>query len=526
MFQLRPYQQEACSAVLNEWRTRDKTLLVLPTGCGKTIVFANIAAQRVKRGGRTLVLAHRGELLDQAADKIYSATGLMCAREQAEQSAVGSREPITVGSVQTLCRPSRLDKYATDYFSTVIVDEAHHALSKSYQSVLSHFDSAKILGVTATPDRGDKKNLGQYFESCAYDYSMRSAIKDHYLCPIRAQMIPLELDISDVKITSGDYSADDIGNAIEPYLSSIAREIARNYSNRKIVVFLPLIRISQKFCNILNEMGVPAAEVNGESADRAEILQDFEAGRYTVLCNSMLLTEGWDCPSVDCIVVLRPTKIRSLYQQMVGRGLRLFPGKTELLLLDFLWLTEKHDLCRPSSLIAGSKEIADSIDEQVESAEDGIDLMAAEEQAQSDVIAQRESALAAQLEEMRKRKRQLVDPLQYALSICAEDLADYEPTYAWEMSPPSEKQLQLLERRGIFPDEVPNMGYASKLIDRLMARQQEGLATPKQIRCLERLGFQRVGTWPFDAAQKMIGRLAVNHWNVPISINPYTYIPA
>ncbi len=136
-------------------------------------------------------------------------------------------------------------------------------------------------------------------------------------------------------------------------------------SDRKTVVFLPLIHTSQEFCSLLREMGVPAAEVNGNSPDRAEILRDFEAGRYSVLCNSMLLTEGWDCPSVDCVVMLRPTKVRSLYQQAIGRGTRLFPGKTELLILDFLWLTERHDLCRPSSLISKDANIAAKIDQQV-----------------------------------------------------------------------------------------------------------------------------------------------------------------
>src|SRR5690606_41443274 len=145
---------------------------------------------------------------------------------------------------------------------------------------------------------------------------------------IKALTIPLELDLTAVRQQSGDFSAGDLGTALDPYLQQIAEEMWKVARDRKIVVFLPLVKTSQKFTNILNSMGFKAAEVNGESQDRAEILADFDAGKYNVLCNSMLLTEGWDCPSVDCVVVLRPTKVRSLYSQMVGRGTRILSGIT------------------------------------------------------------------------------------------------------------------------------------------------------------------------------------------------------
>ncbi|MCD7712944.1 MAG: DEAD/DEAH box helicase, partial [Firmicutes bacterium] len=273
------------------------------------------------------------------------------------------------------------------------------------------------------------------------------------------------------------------------------------------------------------DVGLRAVEVNGNSDDRAQVLSDFENGKYDVLCNSMLLTEGWDCPSVDCIVILRPTKIRSLYQQMVGRGMRLSPGKDHLLLLDFLWMTARHDLCRPSALLSKDEIIAQKIDKTLRMNQDSFDLIEAEEQAERDVLAERERALAEELAGMRKRKRKLVDPLQYALSIAAEDLTNYVPTFAWEMAPPSEKQLQFLERRGIFPDSVGNAGLASLLIDRLKRRQDMGLATPKQIRCLERYGFRQVGTWQFDDASRLISQLADNRWRVPYGITPALYRP-
>lgn len=524
--QLRPYQIQAKDAVLSEWSEgHRKTLLVLPTGTGKTVVFAKVVEDRVNNGGRALVLAHRGELLSQAADKIMDASGMACALEKAESTSLGSNMPVTVGSVQSLAQPKRLARFPRDYFTDIVVDEAHHCLSNSYQRVLAHFPKANILGVTATPDRGDMKNLGQFFDSKAYEYTMPQAIRDGYLCPIKAQMIPLELDISGVKVTSGDFSSGEIGSALEPYLDQIAREMTHYCKGRKTVVFLPLIQTSQKFCAILNCYGLRAAEVNGNSENRAEVLRDFENGRYDVLCNSMLLTEGWDCPAVDCVVVLRPTKVRSLYQQMVGRGMRLFPDKEHLLLLDFLWMSERHDLCRPSALISKDADIAKRIDQQMVDSSDGIDLIDAEEQAERDVLAEREEALVKELAEMRKRKRKLVDPLQYALSIAAEDLVGYVPTFAWEMAPPSARQLDFLEKRGIFAESVENMGKASLLIDRLVRRQEEGLATPKQIRCLERYGFRQVGTWLFEDASKMITRLAANNWRVPYGLNPGMYRP-
>ena len=365
--ELRPYQQQAKDAIFSEWKNGiKKTLLVLPTGCGKTIVFAKVAEECVKGGSRVLILAHRGELLDQAADKIGKSTGLGCATEKAEQTCLGSWFRIVVGSVQSMMREKRLNQFPNDYFNTIIIDEAHHCISDSYQKVLRHFPDAEVLGVTATPDRGDMQNLGTVFESLAYEYTLPKAIKEGYLSPIKAVTIPLKIDMSAVGVQAGDFKSGDIATALDPYLESIAEEMEKYCSNKKTVVFLPLVKTSQKFRDILNNHGFKVAEVNGDSKDRAEILEAFDKDQYNVLCNSMLLTEGWDCPSVDCIVVLRPTKVRSLYCQMVGRGTRLSPetNKDHLLLLDFLWHTERHELCHPASLICESAEVAQKMKEK------------------------------------------------------------------------------------------------------------------------------------------------------------------
>lgn len=526
--QMRPYQQAAREAIHAEWNDgRRRTLLVLPTGTGKTIVFAAVTEDQVRSGSRVLVLAHRGELLEQAADKIKRSTGLASAVEKAEQTCLDSWCRVVVGSVQSLQRPARLEQFPADYFGTIIIDEAHHAITDGYQRVLEHFPEANVLGVTATPDRGDMRNLGEVFDSLAYEYKLTQAIREGYLCPILAQTIPLQLDISQVTLSGGDFAVGGLGTALDPYLEQIAAEMQTACAGRKTVVFLPLIKTSQKFRDILNSKGFRAAEVNGQSEDRTEILSDFSNGKYNVLCNSMLLTEGWDCPSVDCIVVLRPTKVRSLYSQMVGRGTRLSPetGKKDLLLLDFLWLTERHELCRPADIICENREVSRKMTENLAQAGCPEDIEQAAEQASADVVAQREEALAKQLAEMRRRKKKLVDPLQYEMSIQAEDLTGYVPSFGWEMGPPSEKQTAALEKFGILPDAVESAGKAQMLLDRLNKRRGAGLTTPKQIRCLEKYGFQHVGTWQFSDAKYMIDRIAANGWRVPQAITPSEYKP-
>jgi len=518
---LRPYQNEAVANVMESWQDGvQKTLLILPTGTGKTVVFCSIGKNVLEHGGRVLILAHRAELLDQAADKFERLTGIRPELEKAESTTVGSWCNAVVGSVQSF-NPARLEKFDKHDFSHIIIDEAHHTLATSYMRVLDYFSDAKVLGVTATADRGDKRNLGEVYQTVSYEMTLARAISEHWLCPIKALTLPIQMTVKG-KSVAGDYTASDCASAIDPYLEDIARQMKDVAGDRKTVVFLPLIATSQRFRDLCQRNGLDAREVNGDSQDRAETLEWFHnAGAGSVLCNSMLLTEGWDEPSADCICVLRPTKVRSLYVQMVGRGTRLSPGKKELLLLDFLWMSEKHDLVRPCSLVTKNPDLAARISEIMaeETQKEAVDLMEAEEKAESTAREEREESLRKELEKQRARKRQLVDPLQYEYSIdkAAQQFVPDE-TQLWQLAPVTNKQKEALEKAGIFPDEITCAGHAAHILDVLQKRRDENMTTPKQIRCLERFGFTNVGTWRFDQAKQAIDRIAANSWRCTFAL--------
>lgn len=856
---LRPYQSEAVKSVQESWSDGvQKTLLILPTGTGKTVVFCSIGKSVLEHGGRILILAHRAELLDQAADKFERLTGIRPELEKAESTTVGSWCNAVVGSVQSF-NPARLDRFDKHDFSHIIIDEAHHTLATSYMRVLDYFSDAKVLGVTATADRGDKRNLGEVYQTVSYEMTLARAIREGWLCKIKALTLPIQMTVKG-KSVAGDYTASDCASAIDPYLEDIARQMKEVAGDRKTIVFLPLIATSQRFRDLCLANGLDAREVNGNSEDRAETLEWFHnAGPGSVLANSMLVTEGYDEPSVDCVCVLRPTKVRSLYCldeqteiltregwkrhvevgeevaafdtktdeirfmpalasikrplddneffcsingpstdirvtnkhrmvydnkrrkgwkiktaeqiadmkdgcfipvsghgnfkgvmltddeirfigwvmtdgcidkangaiyitqnstspaveaiqkclencglkfgkrihnaetsfvrhgdniiwsiskgqprgtqkhlhgwgilepyiskdispllndmderqfdilmevihladghkqkaegwtqrsyhitkgnkifieklqcmaiqrgyrasmvehinsfgnpiwtihmkktsrnsiggtyddrpqwrkephtnencwcvendlgtlvtrrngkvaivgncQMVGRGTRLSPGKQDVLLLDFLWMSEKHDLVRPCSLVAKNPDLAARISEimQEDTQKEAVDLMEAEEKAESTAREEREESLRKELEKQRARKRSLVDPLQYEYSIdkAATQFVPDE-TQLWQLAPVTNKQKEALEKAGIFPDEITCSGHAAHILDVIQKRRDEGMTTPKQIRCLERFGFVNVGTWRFDQAKKAIDRIAANGWRCTIGL--------
>lgn len=502
--ELRPYQEDAVRSIFSEWQEgRRHTLLVLPTGAGKTICFSKVVEKCVEHGERVLILAHREELLEQAADKIKRSTGLECVLEKASSSCIGSSLPVVTGSVQSLTQERRLEKFSNDYFDTIIVDEAHHCVSASYQKILTHFDSAKVLGVTATADRSDKKNLASFFDSLAYEYSLKTAISDGYLCSIAAKTMPLEIDMNAVKVSVGDFEVNSIAAALEPYLPKIAESIMTHAAGRKTVVFCPLISIAQELAGM-----IPGAkEVNGNSPDRKETLEWFDrADRGAVLCNAMLLTEGWDCPSCDCVVVLRPTKVRSLYCQMIGRGTRLSPGKENLLILDFLWMSYRHNLCKPASLVSENDEDIERVTKTTVTDEE-IDLLGAV----SDAEEARRNALAEALEKQQRKKSKLINPLELFSILDDIGMADYEPVFKWEQADATDKQIAALQRFGVDADGMTK-GYACAIMDKLIGRANENLASVRQIKTLQKFGYKDVNRWTFDQASRKISALAAVGW--------------
>lgn len=525
--QLRKYQEDAVEAVRDRYAHGDKaTLIVMATGTGKTSVFSDIARRTVDNGGHVLMLAHREELINQAAERVALMCGCEAGIEKAERH-YDYESPICVASVQSL-QGGRLDALRKGWFNLTIIDEAHHSVAPTYRNIIDHV-GGYLLGVTATADRADRQGLAQVYDSIAYEYPLARAVAEGYLSPIKAKCIPLKMDLRNVKVSHGDFQANDLGNALDPYLDDIAKVMVTECAGRRTVCFLPLVSTAEKMADSLNAVGMSAVCVSGYDASdvRKAKLEAFERGEYDVMTNALLLTEGWDCPSVDCIVMLRPTKSRSMYAQAVGRGTRLSPetGKKELLLLDFLWMTEKHDLCRPASLLGKEEQVSARMTELLEGSEGCEDLMELAEHAETDVIRQREDALAKELARMRKKKGKLVDPLQFAMSIQDLDLIDYKPTFAWQCDRPTEKQLSAIEKFGVASDGVTSKGQAKVLLDALCQRADSGLATAKQVRKLESYGFVHVGTWSKEQASRMMSRIAANRWMVPRNIVPAAYVP-
>ena len=436
-FALRPYQCEAVEAAIRGFNEFRRQLIVCPTGGGKTLLFAKIAEHY--QPGRTLVLAHREELLEQARDKILRATGIVAEIEAGERTA-SLDAPVVVASVQTLMREHRRRRFAPDHFALIVVDEAHHALGESYQRVLGYFEDARVLGVTATPDRGDKRLLGDFFENVAHETTLVDLIRDGYLCRVRVKTIPLKIDLRDVHTVAGDFNAEEVGHALEPHLAAIADIIARDFAGRKSLAFLPLCALSERFAELCRDHGIAAEHVDGESRDRTGVLERFRSGETSLVSNAMLWSEGFDEPSIDCVIPLRPTKIRSLYAQQVGRGTRLHPGKDHLQVLDFLWLTHRHNLIRPAALIAQDDEEAQAL------GGDGDLLDRAEEYRQKKF-----ARLAEELEANRQRQAKEFDLLEFAVAVGDAELASFEPTMHWHEDPITPRQTEFLARCGINP---------------------------------------------------------------------------
>lgn len=351
MLDLRPYQTGAIEAITEADRQGVKRPLVVhPTGTGKTVTFSHLIAQRAGIG-RALVLVHRDELANQTVDKIgLVAPELTTGVVKAERNEVD--RDVVVASVQTIHRDNRLAALlAAGPVETVVVDEAHHAPAPTWTKVLTGLGSYSpygplTVGFTATPER-DGKTLGVWEKVVSY-MSIREAIYAGYLCGVTGQTVQTSMDLGKVRKTRGDYADGSLGDELEN--SGAIEEIADAYltyaKDRKGVAFTPTVETATHLAAALVARGIKAEMVSGQTPtdERRAILARLRSGATQVVTNCAVLTEGFDEPSISCVVVARPTKFHGLYVQMVGRGTRIYPGKKDLLVLDVTGASERHDL--------------------------------------------------------------------------------------------------------------------------------------------------------------------------------------
>jgi len=395
---LRDYQVDALAAVRDAWASGiQRPAVVAPTGSGKTVMFAHLISEHTARGGsdyRALVLVHRDELADQAIDKIRQvAPGLHVGKVKADVNE--TEADVVVASVQTLARPSRLALMLSrqevhGWFGLVVVDEAHHAVAPSWREVLTSlgaFERARlvnVVGFSATLARGDGVGLGSVWQKVVYAVSLTRLIRRGYLADVRGVQVTVDdLDLSDVRQTGGDYQVGALGTALTESMASrtVAKAYREHAGDRPGVVFAPTVAAAEELTEELHAAGIPSAMVTGTTPteDRKRIYSEYQAGRTQVLVNCMVLTEGWDAPWASCAVIARPTRSAPLYQQMVGRVLRPYPGKTDALVLDVVGASGLHKLATLIDLEPGAvrsmtpaQSFLDAVEEQ--EAADGVEL--------------------------------------------------------------------------------------------------------------------------------------------------------
>lgn len=526
---LRDYQIKAIKATEDGWKTFSRQLLVLSGGSGKTLLAAHLIKREITKGGRCLFIAHTEELLDQARQKMMWACGIEAELEKADEHASLSAM-VVVASLQTLSRDSRLLGFPDDHFALVIGDESHRALSTSYIKILNYFHfgecsldeswvppvtgvpykcKGRVLGLTATPARGDRKNLGTFFDAVPFEFGLLDACREGYLCRPIVKNIPLQIDLkkhddSEKVMRGNDYNPEFIKHRITPILAEIAKKIRENASHLKTICFLPSIRTSQLLAEALCKEGMNATFVSGSCEDRAEKMQAFrDAGPGSVLSNALIATEGVDIPDVDCVCQLRPTKIWNFYVQCAVRATRTLPGtidglktKEERLaaiaaskkpfftLLDFLWLSDRIDLIQPVDLVATRPDLRKKMASTPLAPGGTLDLVNLELEASRDLL----KSLEAAARKHANKAARTIDPLVWAVSLGDEALATWEPQTAWDELPATASQLDFIRKQHIDVSNVKYRGHANKIIVRLLDRLKLRLASPLQLNFLRQLG--------------------------------------
>ncbi|HOX60024.1 MAG TPA: DEAD/DEAH box helicase [Candidatus Paceibacterota bacterium] len=539
---LRPYQSAASDAIFKEWQENDSTLVVMPTGGGKTILFADVIRRVFPR--RALVIAHREELIFQARDKIQRVTGLSADVEMGEYRAEGGlfgSARVVVSTIQTQCSGGdgggRMAKFDPSQFGLLIIDEAHHATSPTYRRVIDYYrtnPALKVLGVTATPDRADEEALGQVFESVAFDYEVLDAIHDGWLVPIEQQMVHVEgLDYSSIRTTAGDLNGGDLAAVMEAErnLQPMASASLAIIGQRRALVFTSSVKAAEMTAEIFNRHRPEMASwVCGktEREERRRVLADFAAGKVQVVCNCGVLTEGFDDPGVEVVIMGRPTKSRSLYSQMVGRSTRPLPGvvdgpetgearkaaiaasaKPSCLVVDFVGNAGRHKLITSADILGGkvSEEALERAVKRVSAAGGPVNMTEALDEAETELREQKRLAEAARRANLVAKARfttQSVDPF---------DVLHLDPVKprGWDAGRQlTEKQRSLLAKQGINPDGI-SFAEGRQLISEIFRRWNGKLCSFKQAKVLRKYGYDTEVS--FAEASATIDALARNGWH-------------
>lgn len=489
-----PFQLDYLNDIREGWKLFGKQLVVSPTGSGKACMFSWMTREAVGAGERVLILVDQDELVWQTIDKLQKVAGIEGEPEKAEYSASHFSKCV-VATVQSMAR--RLSRWPEVHFNLIIADEADRSISPQWQTVLNHFDKhARVCGFTATPWRSDLRNLGEYYENAIERENLFSLINKGFLSPVSVSMMPIKLDLSG-KGNGRDFTDDEADEIIRPHLEEIAKAIQSHASFRRTLVFLPLIKTCETFNDIARDVGLSSEFIYGQDPERETKLQRFRNWDFDVLANSMLLTRGVDIPQVDCIVPCRPTKSITLYMQIVGRGTRKADGKSDCLLLDFLYDAQKKMVCRPAHLIAKSEEEAQQITQLATEQAAGLPADVAAELPMdlqvlaTEATAKREEALRKKLEQQRNKKAKVVSAAEFAMSHGSLEAAEFEPTMKWESEEVSDKQKWVLKRAGIDVATVNGKGHASKLISLVKHTTPVQLASPGAIAAMTRSGYTR-----------------------------------
>ena len=521
--QLRPYQLAADAAIDRELARVRSTLLVMATGTGKTTSFVERTRRCKLNGGRTLILADRDELIRQPQRKL-EAIGIVADIEKARERA-GLSAKVVIASVQSL-RGARLTRFPRDHFDLVIADEADLAMGPSWRAIIDHFATAKLLGVTATPIRADGQALGEIFESVAYRYEIRDAIRDGYLAPIVARRVVLDgIDLSAVKTRGGDLAQDQLAAILETEraISGVVVPLLELARDRPTVVFGVDIKHAEALADALNDRRPGCARaVSGDTAqdDRRGLLEAYERGEFQFLCNCALLCRGWDAPHTSCVAIARPTKSWALACQMAGRGTRLSPetGKRDCLLLHFTGAAGKHRLIGPADCLAGSQHGPDALADDVR---EEIDRLLGTQQLEL------ERVFASADAEVAKRRAQIAKDAMVRFHAAEIDpfIGDDDHEGALHVTtrpepgmftrPPSDAQLRALDKIGVTVKQLPaafSMADASRLLGRHAARRARGLCSLAQAKRIAQGTNIDTRAMTFERAKELCTMLRHGSW--------------